>query len=171
MNTLDKPLRLDLNRGFTLIELMIAIAIVGVLAAIAVPAYSNYLARARISEAVNYAQSCKTGYVEFYATNGRRPANVNESNCPDVDTENIASVQVLAGANPQIIVNLVNAAPLPTDVRGHRIVLQPLNTTGTLLADGQRLESWRCSLTTSTSGNANTAAMDYVPAACRQNRL
>ena len=171
MNTLTTFKRAKDIKGFTLIELMIAIAIVGVLAAIAVPAYSNYLARARISEAVNYAQSCKTGYVEFYATNGTRPANVDDANCPSIDTQNIASVQVAAGNNPRIIVNLVNAAPLPSDIRGHRIVLQPLNPTGTLLADGQRVEAWRCSITTAQNGTATNAAKEYVPAACRQNRL
>ena len=158
--------------GFTLIELMIAIAIVGVLAAIAVPAFANYLARARVSEAINYAQQCKTGFVEFYSTRGALPNSLNEANCPDLSTENVASV-VVTNNPPSIRMNLTTGAtsPLPAAVRGHIVVLQPLNQAGTRLANGDVIESWRCAVLNATGGAAAQTALDLMPAICRNNNV
>ncbi len=63
------------NKGFTIIELMIAVAIIGILAAIAVPAYSNYTNRAKVSEALGLADSAKTAVSEYYQSNGALPSN------------------------------------------------------------------------------------------------
>lgn len=158
--------------GFTLIELMIAIAIVGVLAAIAVPAFANYLARARVSEAINYAQQCKTGFVEFYSTRGALPATLADANCPDLSTDNVASVAINT-AVPSIRVTLTSAttSPLPTAIRGHIIVLQPLDPSGGALANGEVIESWRCTLLTSGGGAAAQSALDFMPASCRNGAL
>ncbi|HGJ8533966.1 TPA: pilin, partial [Neisseria gonorrhoeae] len=67
MNTLQK--------GFTLIELMIVIAIVGILAAVALPAYQDYTARAQVSEAILLAEGQKSAVTEYYLNNGKWPAN------------------------------------------------------------------------------------------------
>ncbi|ENX7181213.1 pilin, partial [Neisseria gonorrhoeae] len=67
MNTLQK--------GFTLIELMIVIAIVGILAAVALPAYQDYTARAQVSEAILLAEGQKSAVTEYYLNNGEWPAN------------------------------------------------------------------------------------------------
>ena len=64
------------QQGFTLIELMIAVAIVGVLAAIAIPAYQNYLARAKITEGLSLAASVKVDVEEFYAQFGAWPTEL-----------------------------------------------------------------------------------------------
>jgi len=61
-------------RGFTLIELMIVVAIIGILAAIAIPAYADYIARAQVSEAVELLAGGKTPSAEFYADKGRWPS-------------------------------------------------------------------------------------------------
>ncbi|HEZ8475025.1 TPA: pilin, partial [Neisseria gonorrhoeae] len=67
MNTLQK--------GFTLIELMIVIAIVGILAAVALPAYQDYTARAQVSEAILLAEGQKSAVTEYYLNNGKWPEN------------------------------------------------------------------------------------------------
>ncbi|HEZ1194037.1 TPA: pilin [Neisseria meningitidis] len=67
MNTLQK--------GFTLIELMIVIAIVGILAAVALPAYQDYTARAQVSEAILLAEGQKSAVTEYYLNHGEWPSN------------------------------------------------------------------------------------------------
>ncbi|HEZ7282263.1 TPA: pilin [Neisseria meningitidis] len=67
MNTLQK--------GFTLIELMIVIAIVGILAAVALPAYQDYTARAQVSEAILLAEGQKSAVTEYYLNHGKWPGN------------------------------------------------------------------------------------------------
>ncbi|WP_048495701.1 pilin [Marinobacter subterrani] len=62
------------QKGFTLIELMIVVAIIGILAAIAIPAYQDYTARAQASEAVSLLGALKTPIVEYYLTEGTAPA-------------------------------------------------------------------------------------------------
>jgi type IV pilus assembly protein PilA len=63
------------QKGFTLIELMIVVAIIGILAAIAIPAYQNYTIRAQVTEGLNLADGWKTSISEFYAQNGTFPAS------------------------------------------------------------------------------------------------
>ena len=65
----------QLQQGFTLIELMIVVAIIGILAAIAIPAYQNYVIRAQISEGLSLADGAKTAVSEFYANTGRWPTD------------------------------------------------------------------------------------------------
>lgn len=66
----------SIQKGFTLIELMIVIAILGILMAIAIPAYQDYLVRARVSEAILAAAPAKLGVSEYYISNGTYPPNL-----------------------------------------------------------------------------------------------
>ena len=66
-----------LQKGFTLIELMIVVAIIGILAAVAIPAYSDYTARAQVSEAMSLVSGLKTPLVEWVADKGTVPTNVD----------------------------------------------------------------------------------------------
>jgi len=67
----------SLQKGFTLIELMIVVAIIGILAAIAIPAYMNYTIRAQVTEGLNMADSWETAIAEFYSNNGSWPSTVS----------------------------------------------------------------------------------------------
>jgi type IV pilus assembly protein PilA len=86
-----------LHQGFTLIELMIVVAIIGILAAIAIPAYQNYTIRAQVTEGLTLADGWKTAIAEFYANTGNWPvvANLTGTNVSVGKYE--SSVTVIAG--------------------------------------------------------------------------
>ncbi|OMH41588.1 prepilin-type N-terminal cleavage/methylation domain-containing protein, partial [Neisseria meningitidis] len=92
MNTLQK--------GFTLIELMIVIAIVGILAAVALPAYQDYTARAQVSEAILLAEGQKSAVTEYYLNHGEWPANNSSAgvaSSTDIKGKYVQSVEVKNG--------------------------------------------------------------------------
>ena len=76
------------EQGFTLIELMIVVAIIGILAAIAIPAYQDYTIRSKVTELVNAAGVCKTSIAEFYQAQGKMPASAATGGCSDIGTAN-----------------------------------------------------------------------------------
>ncbi|EPH8630269.1 pilin [Neisseria gonorrhoeae] len=92
MNTLQK--------GFTLIELMIVIAIVGILAAVALPAYQDYTARAQVSEAILLAEGQKSAVTEYYLNHGKWPENNDSAgvaSASDIKGKYVKSVTVANG--------------------------------------------------------------------------
>jgi type IV pilus assembly protein PilA len=85
------------QQGFTLIELMIVVAIVGILAAIAIPAYQDYVVRSKMSEVEGAMAACKTSVAEYTATHGSYPATVATAGCSTTQTQYLASMAVAAG--------------------------------------------------------------------------
>ena len=137
----------SIQKGFTLIELMIVVAIIGILAAIAIPAYSDYMTRARVAEMVTVASAAKTSVSEYILSKNAFPANAAAAGVTTITTPMVKSLTV--GANNGVITVSSSAAVTGTadDVA---IVLTPTNN-GTSV-------SWACT---------STGKKQYAPASCR----
>src|ERR1041384_3861138 len=95
------------QKGFTLIELMIVVAIIGILAAIALPAYQDYTIRAKVTEALSLAASAKTAVTESYISNGALPGTNADAGLPDANkiaSKFVQSVTVVPNGEIDIIV-------------------------------------------------------------------
>ena len=113
--------------GFTLIELMIVVAIIGILAAIALPAYQDYTIRTKISECAGVVSACKTSVSEYFASQGALPNNVNQAGCATTTTQYCGAPSV--GNNGQITV----AANTNTGISANcNLVLTPTVNSGAI---------------------------------------
>ncbi|HEZ4045124.1 TPA: pilin [Neisseria meningitidis] len=115
MNTLQK--------GFTLIELMIVIAIVGILAAVALPAYQDYTARAQVSEAILLAEGQKSAVTEYYLNHGIWPANNSSagvaSSASDIKGKYVKSVEVKNG----VVTAQMASSGVNKEIQGRKLSL------------------------------------------------
>lgn len=164
--------------GFTFIELMIVIAIIGILAAIAVPAYQVYAARAKISEAITQASPAKVLVSEAFLTNGiANLADISqEYNARPItqkQTRYVSDIQIdEQGVITLTLVNQNNVG-LPTTVLGKTLVMTP-NVEGAKLANTIGSIDWACASASKTSATAKNLAADigslptlYAPPECR----
>ncbi|HEZ7304149.1 TPA: pilin, partial [Neisseria meningitidis] len=115
MNTLQK--------GFTLIELMIVIAIVGILAAVALPAYQDYTARAQVSEAILLAEGQKSAVTEYYLNHGEWPKNNTSagvaSSATDIKGKYVQSVEVKNG----VVTAEMKSSGVNKEIQGKKLSL------------------------------------------------
>ena len=151
----------QLQQGFTLIELMIVVAIIGILAAVALPAYQDYTVRAKVTEGLSLAGSAKTAVSEN-AANG---ANLSSGWSAPSATTNVSSVAV-NGATGEIMITYTAAATGSTLNLNPRDGANPLSS-GAVPTGGSI--TWRCQSAGSTvaCGTAGTILGKYVPSACR----
>jgi len=143
----------QMQKGFTLIELMIVVAIIGILAAVAIPAYQDYIARSQASEGVELLAGGKTPYAEFFADKGRWPTSV-DSVMGTTKGKYVASITQTptAGTSTVALTATFKSVDVSGSIKSKTI---DLKTT-----DGGK--SWTCS-TGASSGIDNK----YLPGACR----
>jgi type IV pilus assembly protein PilA len=142
-----------LQKGFTLIELMIVVAIIGILAAIAIPAYQDYTIRSKVTELINAAGVCKTSVAEYYQAVGSFPTNQTKAGCSDVGTVNTVPPVVTSAGLITVDASGTLATQLGTN---HTFSYTP--TTG---AAGTPITEWKCNTT------ATNILPKYLPATCR----
>lgn len=133
------------QKGFTLIELMIVVAIIGILAAIALPAYQDYTKRSHVSEGLTLAAGAKAAVAEYYSSQGTMPTTNAAAGLATSITGN-AVTGVAVGANGAITITYNNKVDA-----GRTIILQPNVTSGGI--------TWTC-----TGGTVSTK---YRPSNCR----
>jgi type IV pilus assembly protein PilA len=143
---------MKMQSGFTLIELMIVVAIIGILAAIAIPAYQDYIARSQVSEPVQLTAGAKTPLAEFYADKGRWPTQVT-SVVGTLNGKYTSALALTAGSGATTTTAAVTATMksvgVNKNVQGSTMVLQT--------TDGGKI--WNCT--------GGTVGPKFRPGSCK----
>ncbi len=166
----------SLQKGFTLIELMIVVAIIGILAAVALPAYQDYTKRAKLSEVVLAASACRTTVTEIYqsgsasnapAANGWGCEAGPGTSSPSTSTKYVSGITT--DANGLIVVTAQGFNDAQID--GNVVVLAPLataTTTATFAGSvGQALFGWRCGNPADVPAGSTPILAKFLPGSCR----
>ena len=158
----------QVQKGFTLIELMIVVAIIGILAAVAIPAYQDYTIRSQVSEGLSLASGAKTAITESYLNTGVVPADRTAAGMSATATDTQGQyVKSLEVANGEITVTYGNNAN--ADINNKTLVMTPYES-----VDGSL--SWQCSSLTAGPVPTGTALSgptlgdlpsQYAPSQCR----
>ena len=145
--------------GFTLIEIMLVVAIIGILAVVAVRAANDYAVRAKVSEAVLALTNCRTVISEIYQSADTLPGP-NNWGCEAAGSSKF--VDTITTTDKGIIrVGLRGVGDLRIDF--HTISLAPLDNTGTLMTDVGPVARWRCGA----AADGTDLSVEFLPASCR----
>ena len=143
------------HKGFTLIELMIVVAIIGILAAVAIPQYQNYVARAQVSEALVLASGAKTAVAEHYMTTGSFPDDNEAAGLATTITGNyVDSVEIFNDEALMIVVAFSSDAH--TKIANGTLALEPTDHEGSI--------SWTCY-----GDDGSPDITSYLPSSCKYN--
>jgi type IV pilus assembly protein PilA len=152
----------SLQKGFTLIELMIVVAIIGILAAVALPAYQDYTVRAKVSEVILGVSACRTSVTEVYQSNSAAslPTGGNWGcefalGASQGPTKYVGAIQTDAAGNVRATV--IGLAP-QIPATGSYVILTPI------LNAGGQVQSWEC-------GPAGSMPAKYLPGSCRSTAI
>ena len=148
-------MRRNIQKGFTLIELMIVVAIIGILAAIAIPAYQDYVVRSQVSEGLNMASATKASVAEYFADRGRWP--VSNGDLGITNAPQGKYVSGIAISNGTIVITY--GLDANTAIANDTLALQPLGTANLDVV-------WRCgSRALSVTASATQGGVASVDAA------
>jgi type IV pilus assembly protein PilA len=141
------------QQGFTLIELMIVVAIVGILAAIALPAYQDYIVRSKMSEVEAAVAACKTSVAEYIASHGSLPADNTTAGCSLATSQYVASSTGWTGT----AISYTSGIP-----QGSTTIACTLLLTPSAVTTDATVATWTGSFTSGTG-----CASKYVPSSFR----
>ena len=143
-----------MQKGFTLIELMIVVAIIGILAAIAIPAYNDFTIRSKVTEVVNMVGVCKTSVAEYFQSKGTLPATATEAGCSTTNSLLAQAPTVAAGVIKVTAIGSL-ATQLTNNSSGLDLTYTPVQAGGS-----GAITAWDCFTGT-------TILPKYLPAVCR----
>ena len=154
-----------IQQGFTLIELMIVVAIIGILAAVALPAFQDYTKRAKVSEIILAASACRTTVTEVYGSSSLSTIPTGGWGCEQTSSTSKYVTSVAVSSNGAITVTGQGTGESGIDAKV--VTLVPADATGAALsyAPGSVINRWVCGSATITP--ATTMTSKFLPGSCR----